>query len=1114
MNRNRNFGRQGLHTRGVRNAIMPKHTFAPPPRLWHRIKSTRFILPLLALLAATLLLAQPDGGSASAQTPVESDRAALVALYNATDGANWTRNDLWLSDKPLVGWYGVTTNSEGRVTQLSLSNKKLSGELPAELGNLSELTNLHLHGNKLSGSIPAELGNLNNLTSLALHNNELSGSIPTQLGNLPALQYLYLYNNGLDGNIPAELGSISTLVELYVNDNSLTEAVPSQLANLGNLRKLSLKNNSSVCIPDALAVDHDFRIWAAWLNDWYSLNEGVLTCDGNQFEPAPENVNADDFKALAAIYEATDGANWTNNTNWLSGKPLGHWHGVEPGPGGRVVEVKLYGNGLNGQIPAAVGDLSHLTYLNMESNGLTGGIPAEIGSLSRLADLDLSNNGLSGVIPAGLGSMPNLLAVDLADNALTGSIPAGLGSVSKMILLRLNDNNLSGSVPAELANLSKLRTFKIANNPDLCVPTDLLPWIKTFAAEKGTLLDCDGNPVYERDETAVDPSEPGPAEDPEDDPAERAALVALYNATGGANWTNKTNWLSDESLGSWYGVSTNSDGRVTHVHLQNNNLVGTLPGELGDLSHLVHLSFFNDRDGSDKRPGGLTGPIPTELGNLGNLQELVLDGNHVSDSIPASLGNLTNLVRLSLNRNEISGSIPSQLANLPKLHTIGIANNQLTGSIPAGFANLPLARLSLHDNRHLGDSSGVPAGLGGDGKLRRLAVSRTALSGELPSSLTSSALGYLGYTDTQLCAPTDNAFQTWKDGVARGPKGADCPNDLVLSISGPDRVEEGGTATYTFTVSEGVPTEGLVFLFDIAHGTTEDEDLATSIPSIGFYVQVPADQATSSIGISIADDELLEGDESFTATISNPSGGGGTVTLGTASVTTIITDNEEPPVAATYTCTASTYDADGDCLIEVSTARQLAALSIDINEIGVLAHTGEQVNGAQEYRDAFGITDSDVTRIYCGGTAACKGYELSSDIAVTGSWDPIGFVANGYKGAFNGNGHTISGLSVTTTEHDGYNGLFASIDSSATVHNVRISGATVTGVGAAGALTSFNAGTVIDCHVSGSTVSATGEDSYAGALVGSNIGTVWNSTATSSTPAALVGNNAGTVGPE
>ena len=204
-----------------------------------------------------------------------------------------------------------------------MSHHRLNGELPTELGNLSELTVLALQNNRLSDSIPAELGNLTNLTDLVLSNNQLSGSIPAELGNLASLTDLALGDNQLSGSIPSELGSISTLVRLYLNDNSLTGPLPSELANLNNLRRLALKNNNGVCIPDAQAVDVDFRIWASWLENWHTLSEGVLTCDGNVFERAPQNVDPVEFKALVALYEATDGPNWTNNTNWLSGAQIG-----------------------------------------------------------------------------------------------------------------------------------------------------------------------------------------------------------------------------------------------------------------------------------------------------------------------------------------------------------------------------------------------------------------------------------------------------------------------------------------------------------------------------------------------------------------------------------------------------------------------------------------------------------------------------------------------------------------------------------------------------------------------------------------------------------------------
>ena len=181
--------------------------------------------------------------------------AALVALYNATGGANWGNNRNWLSNAPIGAWHGVTTDSDGRVTHLFLYSNQLTGEIPAELGSLTNLEVLALFDNQLTGEIPAELGNLANLEWLQLDDNQLTGEIPAELGNLANLQTLFLYNNQLTGEIPAELGNLTNLEVLALFNNQLTGEIPAELGNLANLQTLSLDYNQLTgSIPAELGI--------------------------------------------------------------------------------------------------------------------------------------------------------------------------------------------------------------------------------------------------------------------------------------------------------------------------------------------------------------------------------------------------------------------------------------------------------------------------------------------------------------------------------------------------------------------------------------------------------------------------------------------------------------------------------------------------------------------------------------------------------------------------------------------------------------------------------------------------------------------------------------------
>ena len=175
-------------------------------------------LVLALALPVALLACDPEEPSASptddgataaplptlAQTSTETDRDALVALYNATNGPRWSNNEGWLSDAPISKWAGVAP-FEDLGALLILSQNQLSGEIPLELSNLYKLTVLGLSGNDLSGEIPPELGKLVSLERLSLNGNQLSGEIPLELGNLPNLRRLHLDENELSGCLPASL---------------------------------------------------------------------------------------------------------------------------------------------------------------------------------------------------------------------------------------------------------------------------------------------------------------------------------------------------------------------------------------------------------------------------------------------------------------------------------------------------------------------------------------------------------------------------------------------------------------------------------------------------------------------------------------------------------------------------------------------------------------------------------------------------------------------------------------------------------------------------------------------------------------------------------------------
>ncbi len=203
---------------------------------------------------ATITATVGDAHGTAEITVENPDRAALLALYHATDGPNWRNSDNWLTDAPLGDWYGVDTDGVGRVIAIHLGaewdrDKRewipngLRGAIPLDLASLAKLRTLNLFSNALEGPIPPKLGNLATLEVLNLWRNELTGPIPTELASLTNLRWLGLAQNSLTGPIPPDLGSLTDLESLYLWGNELTGPIPTELVRLANLESLSLGNN-------------------------------------------------------------------------------------------------------------------------------------------------------------------------------------------------------------------------------------------------------------------------------------------------------------------------------------------------------------------------------------------------------------------------------------------------------------------------------------------------------------------------------------------------------------------------------------------------------------------------------------------------------------------------------------------------------------------------------------------------------------------------------------------------------------------------------------------------------------------------------------------------------
>mmetsp|Transcript_51725 Transcript_51725/g.60432 ORF Transcript_51725/g.60432 Transcript_51725/m.60432 type:complete len:872 (-) Transcript_51725:2473-5088(-) len=326
----------------------------------------------------------------------------------------------------------VDCDDEYQIKNLDLSDTNLVGTLPREIGQLTNLVTLSLDDNMIVGSIPEEFGGLTNIQYLNLYKNEFTGDLPQSFQNLTQLTYINLSLNQFD--------DISPLCLNYGYEGVLVGSTGE-----GPLFTYDCFDTECDCCtcevpPSSSPVTNRFQTMFVMLS---SVSGNELLDEGSpQYQSLEWIANGDDRQVplndtnaiiqrytMAVLYHSTDGDNWGS---------LG-WYEQEMGTLTFLSadhECEWF-NGISCNEEYQIGGI----YLGMAS--LAGSLPREIGQLSHLTSLDLSNNNITEDLPAEFGLLADLESLYLSDNKFTGDVPQSFENITKLNYVDLSSNQFN-----------------------------------------------------------------------------------------------------------------------------------------------------------------------------------------------------------------------------------------------------------------------------------------------------------------------------------------------------------------------------------------------------------------------------------------------------------------------------------------------------------------------------------------------------------------------------------------------------------------------------------------------------------------------------------------------
>lgn len=376
-----------------------------------------------------------------AQIP-DSEKEALLALYKATDGANWEESFRWDTSKDPNKWSGVLVE-DGHVILLNLSSAGLNGTIPE--GIFSKLPNLGF---------------------LILDNNpNLRGQIPQDITSLSHLEGISLTYCSFTGKMP----SLDGFSELKV-------------VNFSMLNQKRDPEGFTATMPDFSKMPGMIMFDASFAGMTGHISEGIGDCSellifdisGNNIEgPLPASLN-----------KCTKLADFSVQDNKLSGEipDLSAITNITFNPKeGLYGRFFLNGNQFTGEFPQWLSNLNKVKRISLSNNKLEGSMPDDLSSLTEVEALFADNNNLSGNLPKTLPQ--SLLELNLSNNQFTGTIPLEWKNAKNINDLNLTNNELSGKVDLAYKALKELEKVRVSFNRFTFA--DFEGW-DTFAKSKDT----------------------------------------------------------------------------------------------------------------------------------------------------------------------------------------------------------------------------------------------------------------------------------------------------------------------------------------------------------------------------------------------------------------------------------------------------------------------------------------------------------------------------------------------------------------------------------------------------------------------------------------------------